>query len=263
MEELMALRDHFHPPLSAWRHWHSFHNAWAANIAADLNNRLPDRWFAEPNVQFGIEIDVAAFDGLPSDEPATEGKYTPPAPALTFPFEPNAERVEINIFNSEAGPTLVGAIELVSPGNKDRPPQREAFVTKCEYYLLQGIGLVIVDVVTDRLANLHNELMGRLNHANRMETPYYTTAYRVAEINHQPSIEMWTEKLAIGSRLPTMPLWLRGEVCCPVELEQTYEKTCADLKIEPDASVEPLQAESARATPSSVNASNTTTGVRD
>jgi hypothetical protein len=59
---MFPLQDHFHPPLSIRRHWHAFHNAWATYIASDLNRRLPEGYFAEPNVQFGIEIDVAAFE---------------------------------------------------------------------------------------------------------------------------------------------------------------------------------------------------------
>ena len=31
----MPLLDHFHPPLSQRRQWHSFHHAWAAVIAFD------------------------------------------------------------------------------------------------------------------------------------------------------------------------------------------------------------------------------------
>ena len=58
----MVLLDHFHPPLSVRRHWHAFHNAWSTYIASELNQRLPQGYFAEPNVQFGIEIDVAAFE---------------------------------------------------------------------------------------------------------------------------------------------------------------------------------------------------------
>ena len=58
----MPLLDHFHPPLSARRHWHAFHNAWATYLASDLNSLLPQGYFAEPNVQFGIEIDVATFE---------------------------------------------------------------------------------------------------------------------------------------------------------------------------------------------------------
>jgi hypothetical protein len=48
----MMLQDHFRPPLSTRRHWHAFHNAWATYIASDLNTKLPEGYFAEPNVQF-------------------------------------------------------------------------------------------------------------------------------------------------------------------------------------------------------------------
>ena len=50
------------------------------------------------------------------------------------------------VINVEAGPTLVGAIELVSPSNKARPAARRAFAMKCLNYLNAGIGLIIVDV---------------------------------------------------------------------------------------------------------------------
>lgn len=59
---LMGLHDHFRPPPGGRRHWHSFHNGWAFTIAARLNELLPAGYFAEGNVHFGIEIDVASFD---------------------------------------------------------------------------------------------------------------------------------------------------------------------------------------------------------
>ena len=71
----MVLLDHFHPPLSVRRHWHSFHNAWATYIASALNQQLPQGYFAESNVQYGIEIDVAAFEeGI---QPETPGAVIP------------------------------------------------------------------------------------------------------------------------------------------------------------------------------------------
>ena len=113
----MPLLDHFHPPLSERRQWHSFHHAWAAVIAFDLNRQLPEGYFADPNVQFGIEIDVAAFEDVRAS--VAPPSWTPPAPTMTIPMTLITDVVEVAVYNSEAGPVLIGAIELVSPANKD------------------------------------------------------------------------------------------------------------------------------------------------
>src|SRR5580704_13844296 len=143
----MPLHDHFRPPLSVRRHGHSFPNAWATAMSIDLNACLPERCFAEPNAQFGIEIDVATWE----DSPDTGGRisprdlWSPPAPAQTLLFPLVGDVVEVLVYDTKAGPTLIGAIELVSPSNKDRPESRSAFVAKCETLLQQAVGLVIVD----------------------------------------------------------------------------------------------------------------------
>jgi len=81
----------------------------ATYIASDLNHLLPEGYFAEPNVQFGIEIDVATFEDSLAEEiddlyenasPQNSLKWKPPAPTKTFPFQPVSERVKINIFNN-------------------------------------------------------------------------------------------------------------------------------------------------------------------
>src|SRR5262249_34701535 len=157
----MPLLAHFHPPLAGRRHWTSFHHGWAVTIAASLNERLPEGFFAEPHVQFGIEIDVATFDetraGL-GPPPA----WAPGAPTQTLPLPLLTDRAEIQVRGPYDQPTLAGAIELVSPANKDRPEHRDAFVSKCAAYLQQGVGLVVVDIVTERHASLHAALLNRL-----------------------------------------------------------------------------------------------------
>jgi hypothetical protein len=233
----MALRDHFRPPLSTRRHWHALHNAWATYIASDLNQRLPDDYFAEPNVQFGVEIDVATFEETAADgvgSPTASGPgWTPPAPMQTVPFQLVTDTVEVLIFESEAGPTLVGAIELVSPANKDLPAHRDAFGAKCETYLQQGVGLVVVDVVTGHLANLHHVLLARLvtPESCRLDAELYAVTYRPVKRRGQPSLDIWQEALAVGRPLPTMPLWLRGGLCLPIALDATYERTCREQRI--------------------------------
>src|SRR5438128_2203041 len=131
----MALLDHFHPPLSTQRHWESFHTTWATAIADSLNQDwLPEGYFAEEQLHPAarIEIDVATFEeggaGNGRGGVATAGArtYSPPAPTWTVPSV-TIEGVELLVFSSEGGPTLVGAVELVSPANKDRAEARRAF----------------------------------------------------------------------------------------------------------------------------------------
>src|SRR4051794_13828744 len=127
----MPLLDHFHPPLSRERYWESFHAAWIGSLADDLNRRLPPGYFAEEQVHAGpgFEI-VASFErngakGHPEPPPAAPA-WSPPAPALTVAAA-FADDFEVRLFSSHGGPTLVAAIELVSPRNKDRQAARDAF----------------------------------------------------------------------------------------------------------------------------------------
>ena len=233
------LYDHFRPPLSSRRHWHAFHNAWATYLASDLNARLPEGYFAEPNVQFGIEIDVATFEepwhasSSIHDHAVATAAWSPPAAAQTIPFAMPTDVVEVLIYDSGEGPVLAGAIELISPANKDRPEHREAFVSKCQTYLHSGAGLVMVDVVTDRKANLHDDLLARLNSpAAGTNAELYAAAYRPVKRDGQVFLDVWQQSLSVGGELPTMPLWLRGGLCLPVALGETYERTCREQRLQ-------------------------------
>src|SRR5262249_46086881 len=143
------------------------------------------------------------------DSPSTEvsAGWTVPAPTQTVPIAIITDTVEILVFNREAGPTLAGAIKLVSPANKDRPAHRDAFVSKCATYLHQGIGFIIVDIVPDSRANLHDELLARL-HAPGVapwDAELYVAAYRTVKRAGQSSLDMWQAAVAVGGSLPTLP----------------------------------------------------------
>lgn len=229
----MPLHDHFRPPLSLKRHWHSFHNAWSTVISSDLNARLPERCFAEPNPQFGIEIDVATWEETEGPGSILAHAWNPPAPVQTLAFPVIADVVEVLIYSTTDGPTLIGAIELVSPSNKDRPESRRGFVAKCATLLQQAVGLVIVDVVGSLSANLHEELLRFLHHEpSPGAAELYASAYRPVERDGESQLEVWYAPLSLGMALPTVPLWLRGVGCLPLDLAATYERTCRDQRIE-------------------------------
>lgn len=246
----MPLLDHFQPPLYPRHRWHGFHNAWATYLAAALNQCLPAGYFATPNVQYAIEIDTAilregtvVYDTAATlaAENGTNGavapsNWLPPHPSQTIDFEPINDYIEVLVYYEVGGPTLVGAIELVSPANKDRPAQRSAFTAKCEAYLRGGVGLLVIDVVSNRKANLHTALMQRLgaNEQTIAEETLYAVAYHTLERNNQPQLDFWYAGLTIGQLLPTMPLWLQDGPCLPVELETVYARTCQELRIPTD-----------------------------
>lgn len=231
----MALQDHFRPPLSGRRHWHAFHNAWATYLSSSLNDQLPAGYFAEPNVQFGIEIDVAAFEEsgeAPGQDPRSAWKPLPPV--YTVPFTLATDVVEVLLFSNEGGPTLVAAVELVSPANKDRKTHRDAFVSKCDAFLRQGIGLVMIDVVTERTPNLHNELLNRIVGAGAplLDADLFAISYHPVKRDGEVRLDIWPETLALGRPLPTtLPLWLLGGPALRVDLDATYERTCREQRV--------------------------------
>jgi hypothetical protein len=225
----MPLHDHFRPPLSERRQWHSFHQAWATALAIDLNRQLPPGYFADPNVEFNIEIDVAAFEEAKADAAFTS--WTPPAPTLTAPLTLITDTVEVVVYSAEAGPLLVGAMELVSPANKDRPATRDAFVSKCASYLQQAIGLIVADAVTSRRADLHAELLARVGGLAVPPSDLWAAAYRPTQVDSQVQLEVWHQPLALGQPLPILPLWLKNGPCLKVDLEATYLRTLQDLRM--------------------------------
>jgi Protein of unknown function (DUF4058) len=236
---VMPLLDHFHPPLSARRRWHSFHHAWATVIAFDLNRRLPPGYFADPNAQYGIEIDVGAFEDEKASGVAPDP--TPPAPTMTVPITLITDIVEISIFSSEAGPVLIGAIELVSPANKDRPDTRDAFVSKCASLVQQGVGLIVVDIVTDRWADLHAELLRRLNNSVSLpkSSDLWAAAYRPWQEAQKTDLQIWHHPLTLAASLPTLPFWLKGGPYIEIDLEATYTYTCREERLIPAANGPP------------------------
>jgi len=237
----MPLLDHFHPPLSAERHWESFHSSWATRIADALTEHwLPPNYIAEENIHLGpsIEIDVATFerDTSVTDEEksgavATVGSkvWAPPAAdgALPAVFP---DTFEVRVLSTDTGPRLVAAIELISPGNKDRPAERRAFATKCASYLYQGISLIIVDIVTNRRANLHNEILRVMEAADSLpmlpEPSLYAVAYRPLRRGKDDQVDVWRSPLALGGALPTLPLGLRADLVIPVDFEAAYTEAC-------------------------------------
>jgi hypothetical protein len=239
----MPLLDHFHPPLEDEYPWDSLFSGWATRLADLLNERwLPPQSIAaeHTHAEASLEIDVATFakEATPLTQPRPDGPATATlAPALwTLPA---AERIipalfpdtfEVRVFQTRGGRTLVGAIELISPGNKDRADKRQAFAAKCASYLHQGVSVVLIDIVTHRRANLHNDTMRLLQAPPEVDfaadVELYAAAYRPVLRQERPQIDLWKAVCAVGQPLPVLPLRLTGDLFVPVDFEAAYVETC-------------------------------------
>jgi hypothetical protein len=244
----MPLFDHFRPPVEYDLPWDSLHSGWASTLAVALNQRWLTRDFiALEHTHVGpyVEIDVGTFERSAPTTAASMSNggggvatlaevYAPPQ-ALTAIPAVFPDRFEVRVFATREGRRLVGAIELVSPGNKDRPDERQAFLAKCANYLFQGVSVVILDIVTTRQANLHNELLRWLNAPAAGQfadtAPVYAAAYRPVLRGDVPQIDVWAQPCAVGAPLPTMPLRLTGDLFVPVEFEATYLETCRQRRL--------------------------------
>jgi hypothetical protein len=236
----MPLLDHFHPPVAPRLGWESFHSNWATRLADQLTERVPREFMVAEHTHGGgrLEIDIATYEDplTPAESvngpPGTSAPplvWAPPAATSTMPgVFPDA--FEVRVFATEGGLSLVAAIDLVSPGNKDRPDERRAFATKCASYLYQGVSLIVMDVVTTRRANLHNEILTIMAAADEYRLPaeasLYAVAYRPVRRKERAEIDLWTAEVALGAPLPTLPLRLTGDLFVPVEFEPAYQEAC-------------------------------------
>jgi len=227
----MPLLDHFAPPVDERISWAAFHANWATRLAEHITELLPDGFTAEETFYPSCEvaIDVATYEDADRAADPLRSDWQPPEPdhaaELAFP-----ESHEVKVYRTTGGRTLVAAIELVSLSNKDWPAERLAFATKCAAYLFNGVSLIVVDVVTERPGNLHNEIVRRLTGQASGQIAggvrLYAVAYRPVVREKVVELDVWTHPLTVGGLLPTLPLRLVGDYFLPVNLDETYQEAC-------------------------------------
>lgn len=158
--------------------------------------------------------------------------YAPPSATGTAQYE-FPDTIEVRIENEETR-QLVGAVELISPGNKDRGAKHDMFLAKCLDYLAGGACVVIVDVITECHKNLHNEMVATLG-ADALALPdeehLYAATYRPIIRKKKMNVDVWVNPLQVGAVLPTMPLRVVAGLFVPVELEDTYAAACRGRKL--------------------------------
>jgi hypothetical protein len=214
----------------------------------DLIKKLPDQFTAEPRVHLGtyFEIDVCAYEGDAEATPRVTGDngaggvatatWAPPEPTMTVDADLTEQyEYEVLIYDQERGRQLVAAIEIVSPANKDRPENRQAFVSKCAALLQKRVCVSIVDLVTTRRFNLYKNLLDLIDCSDPAFSPKAPATYAVTcrgrKVGGKPRLETWAYPLIVGQPLPTLPIWLTEDLAVSLNLEASYEETCRALRI--------------------------------
>jgi Protein of unknown function (DUF4058) len=244
----MPLRDHFRPPVEKKHSWDELHGMWPAEIVRQLFPISPEGYVAAPGVHLGasFEIDVSAYDPDGSKEhsgkKASGGNggvatLAPPSPTLTLETDwPDQDEYEVCVYDTRHGRRLVAAVELISPGNKDRPESRRAFVAKVAALLQDDVCVSLVDPVTIRQFNLYGdllELIGRPDlSADVQDTSLYAATLRGRKrLRARPLLDTWFYSMTVGQPLPALPIWLDVDLRVMLDLETSYEETCRLLHI--------------------------------
>ncbi len=226
-------------PLHHWPNprvpWRSFHNHWIIRLVEYLNaGVLPSGFQARPTeLIVGIEPDLLLLQA--TEHHATQGPATP-QPTLgeatsTAVLPVPADLPMVGIYSAYDTTRLVAVIEVVSPGNKDRPETVEGFVEKILFLLQEGVHVTVVDVIRLPRQSMRRPILRRLglNDSDIDSTPLWACTYcSLPGSEPQPHLKVqeWAYTVNANEPLPTLPLFLRmDQQWVMVDLEETYQAT--------------------------------------
>lgn len=244
----MPLRDHFRPPISKKSSWEGFHGMWPGVMVRCLFPHLPEEYVAEPRVYLGNlherdvntyrdDVNTTAWSGVDQGRSGvTTATRKLRKPLFTLEADLTEEyEYEVLVFDEARNRQLVAAVEIVSPGNKDRPASRRAFVAKCAALLQERVCVSIVDLVTNRNFNLYADLLALIDRKDpsysRKPPATYAVTLRGRKWNAKSVLDIWPHEMKVGEPLPTLPIWLNDECLIPLNLETSYEEACRILRI--------------------------------
>jgi hypothetical protein len=207
--------------------YHDFHGAWIYAIRTALNNGiLPGGYYAlAEHTTPPIIPDVVTLS-IPDDPPvpALGNGASGPDHEPSTTIVATARRVAIHHARSRQ---IVAIIELVSPTNKSRRPEFVDLIGKTVQALRQGIHVMLIDPFPPtRLdpngihATVWKELIGKAFTPPEGK-PLTLASYVAMGANR---FTTYVEPIAVGDRLPDMPLFLSSEYYVATPLEETYDK---------------------------------------
>lgn len=214
--------------------FHAFHHGWIWAISDDLNSGLlPRDYYALPEqVAAGLGPDVLTLQDRRGAEPASGAVATaaPPAarPTTRFMAETEGEfyrRKKKSIaVRHVSGDRVVAILEILSPGNKSNTHAFHAFLRKALELLEYRVHLLLVDPFPPGKSDpdgIHAAIWSELaGETFRLpdDKPLTCAAYEC-----DWTTRAYIEPIAVGERVPDMPLFIEPNLCVNVQLEPAYQ----------------------------------------
>jgi hypothetical protein len=220
--------------------WRSFHNHWIVRLVEYLNQGvLPKNFQARPTeLIIGIEPDILLLQDADTAKPHPSASRSALAEATLIATLPApADLPFVGVYSSYDTSRLVAVIELVSPGNKDRPEARHAFTEKLLFLLHEGVHVMVIDVISLPATSIRETVLQRLRLAGHldyengssMDEKLWLSSYcSLPAADPQPHLQVkeWAYPTAVSQPLPSLPLFLHtDQLWVSVDLQQTYSAT--------------------------------------
>jgi hypothetical protein len=216
--------------------FHHFHNEWVGAIARSLNNGLlPPHYYAlEEQIAGGLGPDVLTLHHPGNGAPIVARPEGTIALATLPPQVDLRVRAETETYSARAKAVVVrhvskhqvvAMIEIVSPGNKDNQHGLLRFVEKAGEMLRAGVHLLVADLFPPGPrdpAGIHKAIWDEViegNYSLPPDRPLTLVSYIGG-----PLPEAFIKSVAVGSALPSMPVFLTTEDYVSLPLEATYQE---------------------------------------
>jgi Protein of unknown function (DUF4058) len=215
--------------------FHAFHHRWITAISDTLNSGLlPDDYYALPEQQAaGLGPDVLTLQSREPDPGSPPARPTGPR-TLARPQARITATTDAEFYRRKkswvavrhvSDDQVVAVVEILSPGNKGSRSAYRKLVGKVCELLEAGVHLLLIDLLPPTKRDPHGlhaavwaEFVEDAPFVPPPDKPLTAVAYESAA-----EVTAYVEPVAVGDRLPDMPLILEPGGAVNVPLEATYQ----------------------------------------
>jgi hypothetical protein len=230
-------------PVHQWKttpagRYHHFHQQWMGELCDYSNDgALPKGFFSlvdDRTNEYIPDLLAIAAGPLPRTTRPSSAPTLLDARKIQPRVKYHAQESDASVYASRANRLairnemgeIVAMIELVSPGNKNSTRALNAFIDKSLNFLFSGVNLLIIDLFPPTRRDpqgIHQVIWDHVSPCDfelPKKKPLAVVSYAAGTIK-----EAFVEPLAVGDRLPDMPLFIGEQIYIPAPLEVSDQAT--------------------------------------